>query len=452
MANTSSATYGSAGPSSRTRKRTREEATTEIKVEPQEEEADASSQHHQDSSSQLPALREEPSAGNQGDVPSRTNRSDGKDTNLDSTKSRKKRIANIRASLRKKAFSAAPTSRRLFLPFYGQYDPTYFMMFSTTNNKKFEEHMKMNPFEGTPPNKDFIAFAIEVHNYLNPYRKKGVSPEQYRKMICNYFPSVVWERLWRRASCYSEGLRQACKSILFWYAQTEYSLEMRISDIERFERAPGFSKYLTFYINSKYQYHQTLGGVIMSRLYYASPFVKQTIMRDFYPEEFNEHGLLVNPSALSRERDKEISNDIGSLSFEPASRQGWERTDPMKPSITNRPCPHKYRRSSSSLSEKSQRKRVDKRAYLPENLRNGSYEDWRQGEGMKTTLKLWKLILNVPLRNFQSFRFSPNDPISHLTDAEIFYRRDHDLCDKCGNHELGKGNCIYHPFDSQGQL
>lgn len=206
--------------------------------------------------------------------------------------------------------------------------------------------MQIQPFEATPPEVSFMMFALEIQSYLELYQEKGLSPYQYRDLICKYFPRPLWNDLWDKAKRFNGGLKEGCKRILFWYTETDYSLEQRVQDMERVHASPGFQSSWDAYAKAREEFCTTRGGAIMFELYRSPLSVREEII--LLPD-FNEHGLLQTPEFITKDRAAIITESIKTLKSVADAQQAFELANAaVNPSTSTEETSHHHQDEEES--------------------------------------------------------------------------------------------------------
>lgn len=91
----------------------------------------------------------------------------------------------------------------------------------------------------------------------------------------------------------------------------------------------------------------------MLQLYHVSPFLRETLTKIFYCEEFNEHGLLLDPERITVAFTTSMTTLIEKICLLPVSSQGWDRTNFIRnPSLREGQSRDKYRRLEIVSKEK----------------------------------------------------------------------------------------------------
>lgn len=323
------------------------------------------------------------------------------------------------------------TSPDYYLPFFMQTDPTEKLHFTDQINSTFEKHMGIREFVAPRPEDDFMGFATSVQQFLDLYQIKGVGCTQYRDLIKPFFTKQVWDDIWYKTLKNKDGPTAGCQRTLFYFAQKYYSLEQRARDYARIRAHPYMSFNWDLFEFHRDLYKQTPAGMLMCRLLEVQEEVRKKITERYY-EDFSQYGLLKKPSKMEMPRARMIAKDVGV--FEREALIARRRNQGGEPASKRR-----------KMSD-NQHGETDIRTFIPERLRNKGKKDWYEGDGKTESLKGWTFIPKKPIRKRQSFYYKPEEDIATPTKGELLHRERNHICDKCGNHEKGKGECIFHPF------
>lgn len=313
------------------------------------------------------------------------------------------------------------------MPYLGEPDPTYRMIFKTEDNSKYTKQQDVLPF--TPkysPEDHFIHFALEVATYIYKFQNSGgISRSQYASMLSPHFADGVWDSMKFRKP----------NEMLMAYATTCYHWKQRRHDFRGYEQLPQeyrCGEKRTHQRDLIYAYSEFPRGELSLFMYEAPMEVVIKLLQRFSyvfnPAGFPIHLETVDVREIIRDAIMPLAIACSKppLSFVPLYRKRDSSSGTREGTYKR-----EYSETLSCTPEK-------KRSALPVSMQNISYssKEWYKGEPKTECIKLWRRIPNVPRRTFQSF-VNPSTwapPERKEIDKETEFRARHNLCSFCGNH------------------
>lgn len=87
-----------------------------------------------------------------------------------------------------------------FMPYLGEADPTYTMIFKKEDSSRYTKFQNSLPFKTVcKPNENFICFSLEVASYIYEFQDSGgISRTQYASLLSPHFSNAAWSLMMNR--------------------------------------------------------------------------------------------------------------------------------------------------------------------------------------------------------------------------------------------------------------
>lgn len=335
---------------------------------------------------------------------------------------------------------------KVWFPYLMEFDKTANFPFSEKTNKQYTSALSDHPFHpSVTPQTDWIVFAREVWDYIEPFLIPGISVDQYALTLKNHFTEEEWTQIYS-GYIYShtdpEAKARSGRAVLSRYTRYCYSIESRVRDLTRYlkmEDAKAFSTTVRRY--------RQLDRTISSRVPVSDYLELLHVICPWTSEErfdFLQRKDCLN--AFGAPRYENMTKDVtdaalAQITLNSLKKKSDKRppTDESSSVLYKRPRTGENRRVTSDVQSRFCATRKYSNTFQ-------NWKNWRQSESLRSLINdAWSH--GAPLRTFQSFELPWKGRPLGVTKHEKDFRRSQGLCAKCGNHPSGEGQaCKFHPI------
>lgn len=349
------------------------------------------------------------------------------------------------------ARSTKTVTHRTWFPFFLEVDRTADYKFVMDDNKKLSKAIGLNGFRPTTsPQDDWAGFVSEFYDFIKPYSPDGVSPSQVQSILEPHFGGRQWARMYEivESSANDDARTFACGGITSIFTFHCYPLVARVRDYRAWLACDDAG--VIAEVDDK------LANIIRDLLLdeehcnYYKLLSRMRLWSESDIENFtninggvNEFGAPVYSLITQDYLEKAVTFAQGVQ----RRRVSNKRT---APAVLPRPSSYKKQTLPSGRATRA----ADRQTPAPlVTCDTGKYEQaygrWNDWVGKKSIVRLINEQWNSsqPRRDFQPFRRPAKGEAVSITSRERSFRREHRLCEHCGNHPSGDGGpCVLHPI------